>query len=130
MHIVDRKYFDSFYDATNYFNLTGHVIKIIHDPYSLEKVLYSGNVVKCIGIGSRISPGRPGGNQQIELQSPIFSELSKHPYLIPIFYKRSKVEYLGMYKLKDFKKITSYTGFRYFEFTFTRESKHYLLEYE
>jgi len=125
--VADKALFDTFEEAFKYFNLTGHIIKIIHHPDSLEQILQGGNVVKCIGIGKTTTPGRPAGNQQLHSQNPIFSRTLRPPYLLPIFYKGASIEYMGMYTYKSFKKKMSSSGFYYFEFTFHRESKYYTI---
>ena len=123
--IGDKTLFDSYEEAMNYFNLTGLVINIVDHPNSLEQILQNGNVVKCIGLGVKISPGRPLGNQQLHTQGPIFSHANKYPHLFPIFYKKRYIEYMGLYRLNGYKKKMSPSGFYYFEFTFNRESKYY-----
>jgi hypothetical protein len=126
--IGDKILFDTYEEALNYFNLTGLVIKINDHPNSLEQILQNGNVVKCIGIGKTISPGRPLGNQQLHSQSPIFSHGNKYPYLFPIFYKKGRIEYMGVYRLNNYRKKMTSSGFHYFEFTFHRESKYYVTD--
>jgi hypothetical protein len=125
LKIVDKILFDNFQEATDYFNLTGVIIQIIDHKDSLEKILQGGNVVKCIGLGKNISPGRPLGNQQLHTQKPILTQALKYPYTFPIFYKKGRVEYMGLYKLVDIIKKMSPSGFYYFEMTLHRQSKYY-----
>lgn len=123
--IADKILFDNFQEATDYFNLTGVIIQIIEHKDSLEKILHGGNVVKCIGLGARVSPGRPLGNQQLHTQNPILTQASKYPHTLPVFYKKSRVEYMGLYNLVNMIKKMSPSGSYYFELTLHRQSKYY-----
>lgn len=127
--IAEKTFFDSFDEAANYFNLTDYYIKLIDHPDSLEKILQNGCVIQCIGVGKTLTPGRPSGNQQLHLQETFFSKASTYPYLFPVFYKKKRIEYMGSYRLKDFKKVISPAGFLYFEYTLNRQSKQYMIEY-
>ena len=121
----DKRFFKNYQEALEYFNHTGFVIKIVKHPNSLEKILQRGNVIKTIGIGKTYSPGRPSGNQQLYSQAPIFSHAAEHSYLFPIFVEDKDIEYMGVYRLKDYKKKMMSSGFHYFEFTFHKEFKCY-----
>jgi hypothetical protein len=123
--IGDKTLFDNYEEAVRYFNLTGSIIQIIDHPNSLEKILQGGNVVKCIGLGKTVSPGKPLGNQQLSSQKPILTQASNYPYLFPVFYKKGHIEYMGLYTLVNMCKKMSPSGFYYFEMTFHRQSKYY-----
>ena len=126
----DTTHFNSYDEALKYFNITGQYLKVIKHPKSLERVIQNGNVIYCIGIGKTISPGKPGGNQQLHSQLPIFQHSCVHPYTFPAFYENNgRIQYMGSYLLRNYKKKMSFTGFLYFEFMFHRQSKHYMVEY-
>ena len=123
--INDKVVFTSYEEAVKYFNITDTFLKLESNPGSLDKILHGGNVIKVIGLGKTFSPGRPAGNQQLKSQRPFFTHALNPPHLFPVFYKDKHIEYMGMYKLKDYSKKMSPSGFLYFEFIFHRESKYY-----
>jgi hypothetical protein len=91
-------------------------------PASLEKIERNGKIVKVLGKGLMKSPGHPSGNQMYYRQSDILKAASTSPYVIPIYNmdKENKVEFLGKYKLHEFRMKESFEGFRYFEYTMMR----------
>jgi hypothetical protein len=121
----DKTLFDNYEEAVKFFDITDTFLKVENNHGSLDKILNGGNVIKVIGLGKTFSPGRPAGNQQLISQRPFFIHALKPPHLFPVFYKDKRIEYMGMYKLKDYSKKMSPSGFLYFEFIFHRESKYY-----
>jgi hypothetical protein len=91
-------------------------------PASLESIERNGKIVKVLGKGRMKSPGHPSGNQMYYRQSEILNAASTCPYLIPIYNidKYKRVEFLGEYKLHEFRMKESFEGFRYFEYTMMR----------
>lgn len=96
---------------------------VIEDhPASFEKIERHGKIVKVLGKGLMKSPGHPSGNQMYYRQSEILKYASTMPYLFPIFNigRDKSVEFLGKYKLHEFRMKESFEGFRYFEYTMMR----------
>lgn len=89
---------------------------------SLESIERDGHIVYMVGPGVLKSPGHPGGNQQFHRQMNIFRVASTKPYLFRIFNKdlEGHTEYLGEYKILDFKLKMSFAGFRYYEYKMAR----------
>ena len=95
---------------------------VIDHPNSLERIEREGQIVKVLGKGLMKSPGHPAGNQQYYSQILFLQNASIKPYLFPIYNKdtANRIEYLGQYRLQDFKIKMSFEGFRYYEFTMVR----------
>jgi len=95
---------------------------VIDHPNSLETIERDGQIVKIVGKGVMKSPGHPAGNQQYHRQMEFLIDLTKKPYMVPVFNKDTdnRIEYLGKYKLLSWKVKVSWPGFRYFEYTLTR----------
>lgn len=89
---------------------------------SLESIQMDGRVVYIIGPGVLKSPGHPAGNQQIYRQLIIFNIASTRPFLFKIYNKdlNNHTEYLGEYRLIDYKIKISFEGFRYYEYKLLR----------
>jgi hypothetical protein len=124
--VNDTISFTTYDEAIRYFKLNTVYIKIVDHPESFEEILQNGKIVKCIGIGRRYSPGKPGSNQQLDSQYPLLDQASNYPYLFPIFHEKKKIQFMGMYKLLYFYKKISDSGFIYFEYRFCRHSKDYI----
>jgi len=92
-------------------------------PDSLEKIERDGKIVKVVGKGIMKSPGHPAGNQMYYRQFEILRPASTS--LIPIFNMDTNkhVEFLGEYKLQNFRMKESFEGFRYFEYTMMRVNR-------
>lgn len=89
---------------------------------SLESIERDGHIVYMIGPGVLKSPGHPGGNQQFHSQHNIFRVASTRPYLFRVYNKdlNGYTEFLGEYKILDFKLKMSFAGFRYYEYKMVR----------
>ena len=89
---------------------------------SLESIQFNGRIIYIIGPGVLKSPGHPAGNQQYNRQFTIFNVASTKPYLFKIFNKdlEGRTEFLGEYKLLDYKIKMSFAGFRYYEYKMIR----------
>ena len=89
---------------------------------SLESIERGGKIVYILGPGVLISPGNPGGNHQHNRQVSMFRVASIYPYLFKIYNKdlEGRTEYLGEYKILDYKIKTSFAGFRYYEYKMIR----------
>jgi hypothetical protein len=95
---------------------------VIDHKDSLEKIERDGQIVKVVGKGIMKTPGHPAGNQQFSRQVPFFVEITKQPYLFPIYNKDTAghIEYLGQYRYLQYKIRMSFVGFRYYEYTMAR----------
>jgi len=95
---------------------------VIDHKDSLEKIERDGKIVKVLGKGIMKSPGHPAGNQQYYSQLTMLKDITKKPYMVPIYNKDldKHIEYLGKYKLLRWGVKMSWAGFRYFEYTMQR----------
>ena len=87
---------------------------------SYEYFERNDSILVCIGQGPKSSPGHPSGNQydsnQLLLHGP-----SSLQHLYPVFRIFSdSVEYVGNYRLLNWRKRVSFEGFAYYEYKFTR----------
>ena len=89
---------------------------------SLESIERDGHIVYVVGPGVLKSPGHPAGNQQFNRQFTMFKIASTSPYLFKIYNRdlEGHTEYLGEYKILDFKIKMSFAGFRYYEYKMAR----------
>jgi hypothetical protein len=89
---------------------------------SLESIQRDGKIIFMVGQGVLKSPGHPAGNQQFDRQMNIFRVASTSPYLFKLFNKdlNGCTEYLGEYRILDFKIKLSFAGFRYYEYKMVR----------
>jgi len=89
---------------------------------SLESIEKYGQIVYILGPGYLKSPGNPGGNQQHKRQAIMFRVASIWPYLFKLYNEdlNGHIEYLGEYKILDYKIKTSFAGFRYYEYKMIR----------
>ena len=115
-------FFKSFESALYSLNFprTTCCIYIVQSKGSYEYFERNDSVLVCIGQGPKSSPGHPSGNQydsnQLLLHGP-----SSLQHLYPVFRIFSdSVEYVGKYRLIDWRKRVSFEGFAYYEYKFTR----------
>jgi hypothetical protein len=97
-------------------------IEIIEHPKSLERFTQNGNILNKLGVGKFLRPGHPAGNQQLHSQIPFLRSAAIQNFQV---YKRGPVgdsQYMGIYMLDSFKKMTSFEGFSYFVFRLRRQN--------
>ena len=96
-------------------------ISIIDDPRTLESISNQGRIIRVVGCGHLISPGRPGRNQNLEDQRAFRLRFYQYRRL-PVFYcTRDGVMFLGLYSLAAISKKISENGFTYYEYKMHRE---------
>ena len=96
-------------------------ISIIDDPRTLESITNEGRVVRIVGRGHLISPGRPGRNQNLKDQMKLRLEFYNHRYLPVLYCTKNGVMFMGLYSLAAISKKISENGFTYYEYKMHRE---------
>jgi len=95
-------------------------IYIVNCKGSYEYFERNDSVLVCIGQGPKSSPGHPSGNQYDSNQILLHGNLQD---LYPVFRIFSdSVEYVGNYRLLNWRKRQSFEGFAYYEYKFTRST--------
>ena len=115
-------FFKSFENAMYSLNFPNNTscIYIVNCKGSYEYFERNDSILVCIGQGPKRSPGHPSGNQydsnQLLLHGP-----SSLQVLYPVFrIFLESVEYVGNYRLLNWRKTISFEGFAYYEYKFTR----------
>jgi hypothetical protein len=111
------KTFESALYCLNFPNNTRYIY-IVQCKGSYEYFERNDSVLVCIGQGPKSSPGHPSGNQYDSNQLLLGGSLQ---HLYPVFRIFSdSVEYVGNYRLLNWRKTISFEGFAYYEYKFTR----------